>query len=392
MNTLAARRRAELTNSGHEIITEVLFQKLKSQQNITSAPLKKDQNDRANDDLAKEPFGFADGISQPIIRGTRRYTRIRDAIHVVEPGEFILGYPDNRGRIPPSPAVGARRDPNHLLPGYGADPFRSRPDFSTPQPTGERDFGRNGTFLVVRQLSQDVDAFSEFLTRTARRLKRQHKAMAVKSTDERREWIRAKLVGRWPDGTSLVRFPTEPGTGRGRSARPDNDFLYRQDDPDGRRCPLGAHIRRANPRDSLASSNGETKVANRHRILRVGRPYADNVDDKMARGLFFMCLNADIERQFEFVQQSWVGLPTFHGLENETDCFAPRGQTTVFTVPTEKGPICLERLENFVKVIGGGYFFMPSQRALGYLASVAAAKSAPVCKPAQSEALSEAEA
>jgi hypothetical protein len=83
-----------------------------------------------------------------------------------------------------------------------------------------------------------------------------------------------------------------------------------------------------------------------------------------------MCLNADIERQFELVQQTWAGSKTFHGLECEVDCFSPRGETERFTIPTERGPICLERLDNFVRVVGGGYFFMPSRRAVDYLAQL----------------------
>ena len=42
----------------------------------------------------REPFGFVDGISQPIIRGTKSWNTKSDAIHVVEPGEILLGYPD----------------------------------------------------------------------------------------------------------------------------------------------------------------------------------------------------------------------------------------------------------------------------------------------------------
>jgi deferrochelatase/peroxidase EfeB len=227
---------------------------------------------RANDDLVREHFGFADGISQPIVRGTRRWTSRRDQIHVVEPGEILLGYPDDRGLIPPSPSVLSADDPDNILPPLGADPLRARPDFSCPQPTGEHDLGRNGTFLVVRQLEQDVDGFNNFIREKANELPNDPQIPADPA--ERRAWIEAKLVGRWRDGTSLVRYPHGPGTKDGRYARPDNDFLYGEYDASGLRCPFGAHIRRANPRDSFKPGSAEQlAISNRHRILRVGRKY-----------------------------------------------------------------------------------------------------------------------
>jgi hypothetical protein len=72
-----------------------------------------------------EPFGFVDGISQPVIKGTHKALRGADPNHLVEAGEFILGYPDNRGYIPPSPTLAAIHDPANLLP-VMADPS---PDF-----------------------------------------------------------------------------------------------------------------------------------------------------------------------------------------------------------------------------------------------------------------------
>ena len=49
-----------------------------------------------------------------------------DTIHAVEPGEFLLGYPDNRGGQAISPLVRPEEDPHNLLP--VADPsLRRRP-------------------------------------------------------------------------------------------------------------------------------------------------------------------------------------------------------------------------------------------------------------------------
>jgi deferrochelatase/peroxidase EfeB len=322
--------------------------------------------EKYNRDFPKEHFGFADGVSQPIIRGTRRWVATRDANHVVAPGEIVLGYPDNRGYIPPSPSVPAANDPLDFLPAFGSDPFRERPDFSEPQPTARHDLGHNGTFLVVRQLQQNIDGFRQFVSDQANELAGDMRAPP--DPNDREEWVAAKLVGRWKDGTSLVRFPNSPGTKHGRSARPDNDFLYGRDDPNAERCPFGAHIRRANPRDSLAPEpSQQLAISNRHRILRVGRSYGE--EDKPPHGLFFMCLNADIERQFEFVQQTWAAAPSFHGLESEVDCFSCRGTTEAITIPTSRGPVFLKRLGDFVTVRGGGYFFMPSHRATMFLAN-----------------------
>jgi len=178
--------------------------------------------------------------------------------------------------------------------------------------------------------------------------------------------------------------------------QPDNDFSFRTEDPNGLRCPLGAHIRRANPRDSFASGlekqpegatneqvkeqfaeqiNEQLRIVNRHRILRVGRSYEaqecrvgpTNTLDKP--GLVFMCLNADIERQFEFVQQSWVLGPSFHGLPDEIDpLVGNRHGSEAFSIPMPDGPTRIKDIKDFVRVRGGGYFFLPGKRALRYLA------------------------
>lgn len=309
----------------------------------------------------REPFGFVDGVSQLAVRGTRR---ARHASDVAEPGEFVLGYPDSLGRFPPSPSIAAGNDPEHLLPDVGPDPHRQRPEFSRAESTGHRDIGRNGTFLVVRQLAQNVDAFKQWLDDAVN-------APGAESLSPdprlRRELIAAKLVGRWRDGTSLVRYPDRPGTMRNPRAAIDNDFRFGDEDPGGLHCPLGAHIRRANPRDSFApGSKEQLATTNTHRMLRVGRPYR-SVGNAYP-GLLFMCLNANIERQFEFVQTSWLLNPSFHGLANEPDPMLGHGpNATLFTVPTNNGPLLLRGLSEFVRPRGGGYFFLPGRTAFDFL-------------------------
>jgi cytochrome P450/deferrochelatase/peroxidase EfeB len=308
-----------------------------------------------------EPFGFADGISQPLIRGTRKWYEDRNDLHSVEAGEMILGYPDNRGYFPPTPQVTAKQDAKDDLPLTPPHLPARWPQFGGDCLQAPRDLGRNGSFLVIRQLEQDVEGFYSYLGEAAATLKGEWPDLKLTA-----DWLAAKMIGRWKDGTSLVRNPG--GTGRPEI---DNDFLLGQDDPEGLKCPFGAHIRRTNPRDSLKpGSQDQIAISNRHRIFRVGRPYveANAGGEKRPRGLLFMCINADIERQFEFIQQTWVTSPYFHGLGKENDpVIAPIRHDGTFTIPTHRGPITLRNMRTFIKARGGGYFFLPSRSALRFL-------------------------
>ena len=224
------------------------------------------------------------------------------------------------------------------------------------------------------------------------------------------EFIAAKLIGRWKDGSSLTRYQYESRieaarrgpvqvndtvrarttaqaaieapvraaptrTADGVTAEPsrktsDNDFLFGTEDPEALRCPFGAHIRRANPRDSFdPGSNDQIAITNRHRIIRVGRIYQEKAGENP--GLLFMCLNGDIERQFEFVQQTWLMSPSFHGLSCEKDPVLGDGEAGAcgFTIPSRDGPIALSPMPAFITTKGGGYFFLPGKRLIEYLSS-----------------------
>ena len=184
-------------------------------------------------------------------------------------------------------------------------------------------------------------------------------------------------MGRRRDGRSLA-------LGAPASTDPDtlNDFGYEQD-KGGLGCPLGAHVRRANPRNSTAkASRGAEETArlsaNRHRILRRGRPYGPDDTNRTAdepRGLVFIALNADLERQFEFVQHTWLNNPTFAGLGDEIDPITAEQPVTAegpagnFTVQAQPVRERLTGLPSFTTTRGGAYFFLPGVRALGHLAA-----------------------
>jgi Dyp-type peroxidase family len=302
----------------------------------------------------REPFGFADGVSQPVLKGARGKLRQRDRspqprIHELEDGEILLGHVDEAQKVSRSPTVAAVDDPRKVLPGVHDDPDR-------------RDIGHNGTYLVFRQLAQDVAGFNGACESASRRA----------GIPEDR--FKAFLVGRWQDGSPLITCPIAHDPAR-RSAPAANDFGYRED-PHGERCPIGAHIRRANPRDSLGDDPDQSwRVSNRHRILRRGRPYRNGHE----RGLHFICLNADIERQFEFIQQNWINDGTFGGLDGEDDPLigqrlghAAVGCVTLPPPADTRVPRRVAGLARFVTVKGGGYFFLPSLTALRYLAGLPA--------------------
>lgn len=332
--------------------------------------------------LDVEHFGFRDGISQPVIRGTQRASKAPSTRDVMEPGEFLLGYLNNQRFYPPLIAVPEESDYRNDLPILYPGPPGRFPTFgSGTKGANGRDFGRNGSFLVVRQLDQDVQGFEDAAKRYAGSIRQRYRAVDTivgHKIDE--EWVAAKMVGRWRDGTPLVGNPTHPKSG---STHPENDFAYGIDDPRGYQCPFSAHIRRANPRDSFEPGDAsEQFITNRHRLLRRGRSYQyEPVKDGVERkGLLFMALCADLERQFEFVQHTWINAASFHGLTNEPDPVAGRWSQASpvkrsFTIPTPAGPLVIEDVAAYVTVRAGGYFFLPSLAATKYLCSLAAGSS-----------------
>jgi Dyp-type peroxidase family len=294
-----------------------------------------------------EHFGFADGLAQPRVMGSG--AQAKPGAPLIEAGEFVLGYPNEYDKLPPSPSVASALDPEaNLIFLDGGD---------------RRDLGRNGTYLVVRQLAQDVEGFWRTMY---------EKSRGASGEPDREEAIRlaSKCVGRWPSGAPLVRTPGRDDP----MFREDNGFGYFREDPQGLKCPVGAHIRRANPRDSLEPGpDASLGVVNRHRILRRGRSYGPRLPPferetvGVERGLFFICVNTNIRRQFEFIQQTWLNNPKFNGLYVDKDPLVGDHDPTdggTFTVPKAPERRQLTGLPRFVTTRGGQYFFLPSIRAM----------------------------
>jgi Dyp-type peroxidase family len=297
----------------------------------------------------REHFGYADGFSQPEIEGVERPSHHRapsdSGVGVPLPdgrwrpvalGEFLLGHPDEDGLVDTEP-----------------DP----------------DLVRNGSYVVYRKLEQDVPRFRALLTQAADR------------TGLPPELVAAKVMGRWRDGTPLATQPSRTPPGDLTDAandQPANDFRYLPDDRDGHRCPLGAHVRRVNPRDALdfgGALRHSGRLTARHRIIRRGMPYGDPYDPDRAedpgeRGLLFICFNADIARQFETIQADWCNDGDSFGLGDDRDWFVGgAGGSGKMTIPTRDGrPRFVEARPDLVVTRGTEYLFAPGVQALRKLA------------------------
>lgn len=314
----------------------------------------------------KEHFGFKDGIAQPYVAEFDRSGKKPKGVAL---GEVLLGYRNGYNRFTQRPLLEPRLDPQALLP----------PDL---EGSDLHDLGKNGTYLVFRQLQQDVKLFWSFIK------DRSNSDAGGPEAEYKAIRLASKMVGRWPSGVPLVKSPHEDQPGMKQL----DDFLYHHADRFGLKCPLGSHIRRTNPRDSLDPEPGTEKslaFSDRHRILRRGRAYGPplspsvdpkdlmanlNAEDAGERGLLFICLNANIGRQFEFVQHTWANNPNFNGLYEDPDPIigdrATHGKKQdTFTIQNEPVRKRISGMPDFVKVLGGAYFFLPSKRALKFIAS-----------------------
>jgi Dyp-type peroxidase family len=272
-----------------------------------------------------EPFGFRDGISHPAIEGSG-IPGSNPKEQPLKAGDFVLGYPDEMGGI---------------------------------QKTVPEVLGRNGTYIVFRKLHQRVAEFRRYL-----------KANSKGPEDE--ELIAAKMMGRWRSGAPLALCPFHDDPELGADRHRNNDFLFRDDDPDGLKTPCGSHIRRSNPRDAKIA--GMPRI---HRMIRRGTAYGPPLpegvleDDGAERGLVFAFVGANLGRQFEFVQSEWINDGIFIGAGKDKDpVTGSTGDGRDFSIPRKPLRKRLQGIPDFVVTRGGEYGFMPSLSALRWLADL----------------------
>ena len=288
----------------------------------------------AKQDFGAQPgdlnsLGYKDGIDQPAIEGSG-VDPLPGQGRQIKAGEFILGYPGEVGVPLPMP----------------------QPDM----------LGRNGTFVGFRKYQSRVGAFNRFL-------------QANGSTNEERELLAAKLVGRWRSGAPLTLAPDADNPALGADPQRNNDFNY-ANDTHGRQAPFGCHIRRMNPRDTQLTRLTDVNI---HRLIRrgttYGLPYDPNAlseqDDEIPRGAIFLFISAKAMDTMEFLQQEWINDGDFIGANGERDPIIGRQEeVATFTIPKEPVRRRIHGIETFNILKGGEYLFMPSLSALKWLANL----------------------
>jgi deferrochelatase/peroxidase EfeB len=280
--------------------------------------------ERVGNQLAGEAmhFGFRDGISQPNVAGFPSGKG-----EALPTGQFLLGYPSQWS------------------------------DYTYPVPQPE-ELGHSGSFAAYIVIEQDNVAFEAFLDESAA------------ATGLPRERIAAKLCGRWANGSPLVQAPAAPSPA---DLGKWDDFTYAEDAA-GLRCPWGAHIRRANPRNDRNVRGIRTQ---NRRILRRGLPYGRAFDpehphDGVERGLLGYFIMASLADQFEFVLKEWMSGGSFSGRlrANAVDPFFPFADDLpyTFSAPSAEDPaLTLKPGRPFVRCRELMYLFLPSLTALRYL-------------------------
>ena len=292
----------------------------------------------------REHFGFVDGLSNPDVEDVPREAGGKRSGEIGNPddsgrfrkiplGEFILGYPGEGGDLAPMPL------PNLLA--------------------------HNATYMVFRKLEQNVPLFRDYIKAQAESFARTIPG-GLPNHVSAEDFLAAKMMGRWQDGSSLIEYPHKPRKDLG------NAFAY-ADDPAGARCPLGAHVRRTNPRDALGFGG---KTMSRHRLIRRGITYGKYLkpgeQDKESRGIIFIAFNSGFD-QFEFVQRLWINFGDEFEQGNDNDPIVGSSQSGQMVIPGDEASgrrpfICFD-IPRFVETRGGDYFFVPSLAALRLLAS-----------------------
>jgi len=273
----------------------------------------------------REHFGYRDGLSRPFIEGEGG-TPLAGQGLPVKAGEFLLGYENELGEVAKGP--------------------------------GPEVFWKNGTYIAIRKLKQNVMAFRNFLK-------------SQSETAAGQEFVAAKMMGRWRSGCPLALSPDRDDPELATDKERHNAFSYYDDDLEGFKTPVGSHIRRVNPRDALKDTIVNSRL---HIILRRGAAYGPMLpddaieDDGIDRGIIIAMINANPGRQFEFVQSQWINDGNFISQGSRTDPILGRKDIADdFVYPAKPVRKHMTGLAAFTLTRGGEHVFLPGIRGLRWL-------------------------
>lgn len=244
-------------------------------------------------------------------------------------------------------------------------------NYFVPEP---RELGLNGSFAVFKVIQTDVVGFENFL--------QSHRDKMDP------ELLAAKICGRWRNGVPLALSPETDSPPGGIPPDEMNNFEYvnadGSGDPKGLRCPVGAHIRRINPRGQPVSGQGHPGGSNNtHRLIRRGLPYGPAYEptqpyDGIERGLLGYFINSSIENQYEFVLGQWVNDSEFAGaVRLDPQAKDPLIGTqdpaeSIFVMPQPNGapPIKVTGFSSFITTKAAAYCFLPSITAIKFISKL----------------------
>ena len=287
---------------------------------------------------SKVPFGYTDGISMTTIRGG--------------PEKY---HPDHQQPCEPWLFVFQDEAENYFV----------------PEP---KELGLNGSFAVFKMIETDVVGFEKFLQSNKDKIDP--------------ELLAAKICGRWRNGVPLALSPETDSPPGGIAVEKLNDYEYvnadGSGDPKGLRCPVGAHMRRINPRGQPVTGQGQPGGSNNtHRLIRRGMPYGPNYDPKqpydgIERGLLGYFINSSIENQYEFVLGHWVNDSEFAGAvrlnpKSKDPMIGTQDPTeSIFVIPQANGapPIKVTGFSTFVTTKAAAYCFLPSITAIKFISQL----------------------
>jgi deferrochelatase/peroxidase EfeB len=283
-------------------------------------------------------FGYTDGISMTTIRGgPERYTP--DHQEPCEPWLFVLKH--------------------------------EAENYIVPEP---QELGLNGSFAVFKMIETDVVGFENHLQSNKDKIDPELHA--------------AKICGRWRNGVPLELSPDTDSPPGGIPLDQLNNFEYvnadGSGDPKGQRCPVGAHMRRINPRGQPVTGQGQPGGSNNtHRLIRRGMPYGPVYDptqpyDGIERGLLGYFINSNIENQYEFVLGHWVNDSEFAGAvrlnpKSKDPMIGTQDPAeSIFVIPQSDGapPIKITGFSTFIKTKAAAYCFLPSITAVKFISQL----------------------